>query len=91
MFVELRVRHAQDAPAEQMLLAIGDALLDELEARHVIIVERDDLDLVAQHKRHRDRVLAAGERKQRLVAAAFLVGGDQIIAAQVLDGVEASH
>jgi hypothetical protein len=34
MLVELRVRPAsQDAPAEQMLLVIGEALLDELEAR----------------------------------------------------------
>jgi hypothetical protein len=57
-----------DAPAEQMLLVIGEALLDELEARQVIVVERDDLDLVAQRKRHRDRVLAAGERKQSVLS-----------------------
>jgi hypothetical protein len=55
-------------------------------------VEWDDLDLVVtQRKRHRDRVLAAGEREQRLVAVAFLVGGDQIVVALVLDVVETGH
>jgi hypothetical protein len=54
-------------------------------------VERDDLDLVAQCQCDRGRVLAPGEREQRLVAVAFLVSGDQTVAAEVLDGVEAGH
>jgi hypothetical protein len=66
-------------------------LVDKLEPGNVVIVERNDLDLVAQRQRGCDRVLAAGERQQCLVAVGFLVGGDQIVATEVTDGVETGY